>query len=96
MKTKISLLSIYYITAISLVCAQAIQTVYQLGKTISYGQVVSQLQEKRDTLSQDQLLLSKQISQISSITTLDEAEEKEFINMNRPIPVAANTNVASR
>ena len=93
---KVSIIKIYYVAALLLLGTQAVQTVYQLSQTIGYGQKLSHLQQQKTSLERNQMNVTKQISQISSLTALGEEDTNEFMPMTRPLLVTTNTSVASR
>lgn len=96
MKFKTNIITIYYVVAVSILGLQAIQTVYQLSQSIGFGQKIAHLQQQKEVLTNQQMDISRQISQASSLTQLGGNIEENFTPITVPILVSANTSVASR
>ena len=96
MKIKSKIITIYYVLVVTILATQAVQTVYQLSQSIGFGQKMSQLQQQKETLANQKMNLSRQISQTSSITKLGEEINNDFRPITTPILVSSNNSVASR
>lgn len=85
----------FYIIIGLVVAAQAITTVYQLSKTIGYGQKMAYLQRQRQEMIQEKNKLQHQRSSQQSLINLSQ-NSNDYLPITATITVAPNTSLASR
>ena len=72
-------LTIYYGLLITAVLVQTIITVFSLSQNIGYGQKISFLENKRNTLQTQTNQLRTELAQKSAIRKLEQRENNDFI-----------------
>lgn len=90
-------LSIYYGLLATTVLAQVVFTVFTLSQNIGYGQKISFLESKKNTLQIQKNEISQELAKKIAIRELEQKENSEFIAISDVMSINRNSsNLALR
>jgi len=94
---KMNKTKLYYITLISILGVKIIMTIFQVGLSVNHGVKIAQLKLQKNNLMQEQLRLTTQLSQKSSLTKIiDDQDLTQYHGIGDTIVVTVNNEVALR
>lgn len=90
-KTKI-----YYTLLLLVLGVKVVTTIFSNGLSVHHGKKIAQLQVQKDNLQQQQIRLSGELSNKSSISYVSSVYDlSEFITITKPIILITSSAVAS-
>lgn len=84
-------LSIYYGLLVTTVLAQVLITVFTLSQNIGYGQKISFLEGKKNTLQVQKSEISQELAKKIAIKQLEEKENNDFIAISDVVSINRNS-----
>lgn len=84
-------LKIYYSFLASIVLAQVIFTVFSLSQNIGYGQKISFLENKKQTLETQSNLLQTELASKIALAKFTASENSDFINIDDVLLITRNS-----
>lgn len=89
-------IKLYYTILLLVLGVKVVATIFSNGLSVHHGKKIAQLQLQKNNLLQQQMRLSSELSQKSSLTQLDtQYDLSGYVPITKPLVLTAATTVAS-
>ena len=89
-------IKLYYLTILFILGIKVVATIFSNGMSVHHGKKIAQLQTQKDNLLQQQLRLSAELSNKSSLAQITQQYDlSEYVAISNPLVISAATTVAS-